>query len=1743
MRKSLHLEMDLTLEPRFTKEFVVKKNDDITLDIALKNDRLPVVADNQVARLFVRKQDGSVIVQGGTEELGDGSIVIGGNVVRIHLKNSATNTTGLCYAELELQDESGVMATHSFIFEVIDRLDNIDEAIKATDDIYILKELEEFIIQAKKDIAEIREILNQMRADMEQAVEDFNNAVKDFEEKLEGTNTDIDEKVAHFEELIAGLEGRIEDFENAYKDVGEELALLKEEAIVEIDNLRKWSINDLEDRHGLYQESLAQAYANYSRKIKEQATLSKLEIQRAGEEIVAVLDTVKNNAVIEMTNLHTQYMMSLDEKFESSIGEIEEKMGQALRNISDATESSLEAIQDKADDIMEQIENIEIGSIEGVEIAVADAQKRLQEEAIKQNWNIQQAGKEEGDRLIASLGQKTSELKDNLEATTNNHIENINQAGQQVFEAVDNLEANIEQGLTDINNTINTGKKDIKDLSDSYLNRIETEGEEIIEAVRDLEITTTNNIERINEAGLSARQSIESKANAEVNTINSIVGNRKQEINELTENKKEEIITAGDEKLAEIREIVTTTEEDVVELLETTRNEINAHRTTINETVNEGLENISNLKSSSISEMTATKDNLLEEILGAEVELKEDFNTLHSTIIENINNTANDKIENMNSTVDNKVESIDRLLENIKALELEIERNLVNADKKAENLEKTLENVDTKIADITPVLDGLDELRELCNELIAQNETASNSLEELEFWTTEADVRIVELRRLIEEVKNLELELQAYIDAKGGNHDEILLRLDALEESVIALDDTIAQLGNIYATIKDLEANYATKKELKTSIEEAMKSTGLKVVGKLGTGLKIATELMPTKLKELKTPEHLIDTYGEVKHTYVYEAYPSNGKQTWYKIIFFCNLDDPQNTGKYVSFESGVFTFNGLERGKDYAIATTTSTFSEDPFYVDTSLSTINHNDSRTYSYYIDFNLYDKNGEEILVNNPQKAGISNLDNATSAGFYILDMDMADYKELSNAPNLEGSVAKGYLEVINDTQKLSIVDGQVFIRKNGGAWTRVDNNRKNTIATVGKSTAIKTPQLFKNAPATLRAFHRNKERIVMFRATEDDYYVIRINSSYEYALSHNNTKFTINGSYNPGLQTFRYRVSDGEWYNKLFYTTSIISSQDIAINQNFFEVYHSDFDITNTVNNKWSIQKGLVASYDVEETINDFNNAIEAGYYNVNIESVSDGVSNSPKDSIQGILKVEKNKNVIYQELTPNDNKAVFKRVFDNNWSSWRYIGDEYLGVVGLTPKASIDKNGVFDNVPNPPTIRGSEYIGKYMHSYLNSSKQYYVCTYLYKNTDTNKTPYLSTTEYTNNTGSYHSVYGYDYDGYTCRTFMKYEGDSEWSTSTSIQSMTDLQTAHIYYNDVSIYTGGKDKTGIYREAMNADVIGDLDNCRKAGKYYVNVSKDEYNKIGNMPQVKVEKDIETTLYVNIQDSKTLQEITIEGVTYTRVMGEKWIGLNSTFVKNDVIAHIKGVESEATVDYEIETVNIEDIYASCPVANNHKEPYGTIDFKDSSGKYYRFVTYGKGSGFYLYQSGSSKTVGAYAYDQRYITRYTWDNGVWTEWSPTSSSYTYTYVSIGAGEILNSNLDVCKGTSNTAYDKTTIVRKADVKSDIKTIYDFNEANIEGRYVVNIEENKEALNAPTSGVLSGTLEVIKVDNMIKQLFTDNTREYTRVFNEEWTEWKSAGLTTETVEAMINAMLGVPKTELISDINEIIRGI
>ena len=150
MRKIHRLDLDFAKDIRTQRKITFKEQDSITLYMSIYNDGVPVILDNQTPRLFIKKSDGTILYQ--TEVLS-----IQNNVVAFDVHRQATTCPGLCYAEVEFIEDEELITTRSFVYIVEPKVGSIENAIASVDEAYFLKIVEDFIAQAKLDIAEFRD--------------------------------------------------------------------------------------------------------------------------------------------------------------------------------------------------------------------------------------------------------------------------------------------------------------------------------------------------------------------------------------------------------------------------------------------------------------------------------------------------------------------------------------------------------------------------------------------------------------------------------------------------------------------------------------------------------------------------------------------------------------------------------------------------------------------------------------------------------------------------------------------------------------------------------------------------------------------------------------------------------------------------------------------------------------------------------------------------------------------------------------------------------------------------------------------------------------------------------------------------------------------------------------------------------------------------------------------------------------------------------------------------------------------------------------------------------------------------------------------------------------------------------------------------------------------------------------------------------------------------------------------------
>ena len=981
-----------------------------------------------------------------------------------------------------------------------------------------------------------------------------------------------------------------------------------------------------------------------------------------------------------------------------------------------------------------------------------------------------------------------------------------------------------------------------------------------------------------------------------------------------------------------------------------------------------------------------------------------------------------------------------------------------------------------------------------------------------------------------------------------------------------------AKADELEAMIPDIDIdNFYEKVEIDAMLS---KMDGLFVNGTIGVNGRTAKHLIPNSLKvEISDFE---GDYPEVKHELVLYNKSEFSTTPYRKYFFFCDLDNPILTGKYISHnDKRNINFNGMTAGVDYVTACCNSLTTPPTGLSKSATGNTSFSHTTDCVYDFNFNLYDTTGSKVLIPNTYVGGdIGDFDDAKE-GFYTINIKAEDVNDIRNAPKLK-SDAIGYLETVGKTQTYYNYDGDVFTREIGGIWTNTSEGAisKEPVAKIGASQGIATPTLFKTRPGLLKRFAYSetyaKPKVVMFRRNENEYVVLT-------TISINNASHRLDGAslyIGKSLETQydTYNATTNTWTTKEQVGTSTISDASISVNLSYFTVYHTDIPIYRygTSNIIYDITQ---ANYDIEETISNYDNATTTGHYEIDVEADMT-IENAPIDGeLKGMLEVVNSNGFITQKVTTVSGD-IFTRIFNESWTEWKSEGSvdidlshlatkeeleeaiegidipevdlsnyptksevtseieeamknidvsdievdlsdvvkkEFVGLVGMPPVTGDMPEEIYGDVPEPPIVENCEYIGKAVYKYINpSSKVIYRVDYIYNNIKDKVYPYHYVRKHNNSAygdyiyltnnklgGKYNTLYGY----------IKEEGATSWTSSTAMLSDTlhiEFPTTEIYHWDLPIYSD-VDKTGIYRQGALA-YITNFDDCTEYGDYVLEVSKDRYKLLENAPNIDVQKDVKAILTVRKQDALILQEVTIEDITFTRVLGEEWSSLNlDDFIKSDSINDIKG---ESTVAYGI----VEDIFAECPIPSTHNKIIGYMDFTtgtSSSTHYYQriYLVEGSGSDAFCYQIYNDTTgyIGySGAINQCYL--YEYKKGSWTR-TLSGSSNIRTYTSYC--RVYKNTLPICD-----YNNKDIVYKEADVDVEIvdNSLKDFNLATQTGHYNVSIEANTTASNAPSKGELSGILKVVNANSLIEQVLeSTNGKTFKRMFNKTWSEWQEIG--------------------------------
>lgn len=129
----------------------VKQLDNAIFNITITENSQLKDLTSQNLKLFVKKADGSILVQTDNITINDPT----NGKVQININNSIFSTSGIVIAEIDISGTDGDIATATFSFNVYEKIGDND-AIKANVDIDLFKQIANLMDQATKEIEQYK---------------------------------------------------------------------------------------------------------------------------------------------------------------------------------------------------------------------------------------------------------------------------------------------------------------------------------------------------------------------------------------------------------------------------------------------------------------------------------------------------------------------------------------------------------------------------------------------------------------------------------------------------------------------------------------------------------------------------------------------------------------------------------------------------------------------------------------------------------------------------------------------------------------------------------------------------------------------------------------------------------------------------------------------------------------------------------------------------------------------------------------------------------------------------------------------------------------------------------------------------------------------------------------------------------------------------------------------------------------------------------------------------------------------------------------------------------------------------------------------------------------------------------------------------------------------------------------------------------------------------------------------------
>lgn len=903
----------------------------------------------------------------------------------------------------------------------------------------------------------------------------------------------------------------------------------------------------------------------------------------------AIIDVIQSSSDIH----HLQLIEELIERADASLLSIETDIREIQEHLSDVE-----------DNINAEYEGI-MTALKALEEEIIDNVNFVAEEAKTEALDVIGTSKEEAVRAVEAIKEDAISSANDAVGVANEAVNNATNAVNKANEALETI--NEVKGEVDkIPGIVATALSDIDIAKDDALDDIamahvnlDNAKDEAISAVGSAKAGAVNAINESKASGVSALDTARASAIGEIGVIkeDAVVG---------IESTRDEAIS-GVEAVKE--EAIRETNDEVIGIKTRTIEELETGATGIKtRTIEDISGGADNIVLDVDAQIKAIKDGAISQVENIKAEAVSSINEAKVSAVSGVENTGDEQVARVTRQGETSISEINT------------------------NKELGLSEINTKLNEVKAELEGLVLVKD---DILSANETG--------------EITLANLLDAIRRAEEITQEVEAYIESKSGNHDEIIADIEALRIDVEELRATIESI--------DLSIFY-TKEEVDKAIDNLDIYKG-----------KIGEEKHPEFYKNCpeiaEDEEHYIRHYDPHKKKYrcVYikkgffdKAYLSSTSYDRYSITL------KATTGrKYVVYDYNEATNEWVLNTGSTADGNLLN--AESNIYLDSNVEGY-----KLYSSSFDIETSSSDSTVFIgaVAGDPYAGVIGTYNTTNSGLYYVE-HREEIEGCIKAP-FRGSM------VINNangliTQTLTEDNGDISTRvySNGewSIWKPIGSEEvKETIDNiVDYGNSIVEPEwdvlpetTYKNVPANpdaetykwyMKCTHYNYHMIFYFPEDPTGKLAIKDNGDGTLGFARLD-------------DTFTYKTYKG-WYKaqNTTNTWTAFSNDNHMINPTarfINAIYDHNFDIVDADNPEKVFRYGSQNVFD--GFVADFNDCVNKEIYKVDIRA-NTILRNAPREDIEyGYLKNVFIDNNVFQHIYLSDNTCYTRCRINGNWNGW-----------------------------------------------------------------------------------------------------------------------------------------------------------------------------------------------------------------------------------------------------------------------------------------------------------------------------------------------------------------------------------------------------------------------------------------------------------------------------------------------------